>query len=289
MPRIKFNDGQEILHSDLDKIAQAIEKELMDRISYEMGARQTDLCFGDSFLVEYVSATSVSVRAGNGVQTDSTQTDPEPKKRLLSQAASETIAVAAADGANPRIDIVCIRANRATTASESRNFKDVDDSVSVVSMVVKTDWDADLLVVAGTPAGSPAVPSTPAGYIKIAELAIAAATGLPALGGITDKRNVYLPGSSRLAYATKVADYTGTSMDELTLFDTSGGNRTHTLPPAASCPGKIIRSMKSTNDANTLTIDGNGSETINGELTQVIDYQYTMLSMLSIGTGWVLV
>lgn len=287
MPRIKFNDGQEIIYQDLNNIAAAIEKELLERVAYELGCRQENFCFSDSFLVSYVSSTSVSVAAGIGMQTDSSQTDPESKKRLLYLASAATKSLSAADPSNPRIDIVCIKANRATIGTDSRNFKDVDDTLSVVSFDVETDWASDVLVVTGTPAGSPSAPATPAGYIKIATLAVAAATGLPASGGITDNRTVFLPGSSRMAYVTKTAAYTATPMDEMIFGNTASGSFSVTLPPAANCPGKILRIMQ-ISATNNLTVDGNASETINGELTQVLDQQYSTLTILSNGTGWVI-
>lgn len=284
--RILFNDGQEIVQDDFNQIAQASETELYDRIAFQLGLKQENFCFDDSFLVEYLSSTSVTVRAGVGFQTDNTQTSPEPKKRLLALASQATKTLAAPDGANPRIDIVSIKATRVVTATENRNFKDVTEVLSVQSMDVKSDWELDCVVTTGTPSGSPAIPSTPAGYIKIAELAIAAGTGLPSTGGITDKRSVFLQGSSRSSYATKTANYTLTPMDEMILGDATSGNLTFALPPASSCPGKIVRIKKIDSSANTLTIDPYLSELIDGESTQVIENQYTCLTLLSINSGW---
>lgn len=288
MPRTFFNDGQEIIYQDLNKQAQDAEVLLLDRIAYELGQRQQDFVFYDSFLVEYVSGTSVSVKAGLGVQYDSTQVAPEGTKRLLRRAANGNKSLAAADGANPRIDIVSIKATLAASLTEDRNFKSIDDVVASVSMTTEKDWEADVVVTTGTPGVSPAIPTTPTGYIKIAELAVAASTGLPSTGGITDKRTVFLPGSSKMAYASKSANYTATPMDELILMDATGGARTVTLPPAAQCPGKILGVMKSDSSANAVTADGNSAEMINGELTQVISNQYTLLQFLSISTGWVI-
>jgi hypothetical protein len=288
MPRIYFNDGQEITYGDLNKIAQAIEKELMDRLGYELMGRQVNCVFRDSFKVSYVGGTSVSVKAGVGVQSDATQVDPEPEKRMLFVATDTTKTLTAADGANPRIDIVCIKANRATVASATRNFKALDGTLSSTSTPIETDWASDLLVVAGTPAGSPAVPATPAGYIKLAELAVAASTGLPSSGGITDKRTIFIPGSNGAAIRTVTAAATATPEDETIFGDCTSAGFTIMLPPAAICPNKILRIMKSDSSANVLTVDGNASELLNDALTQTIEYQYTVLSLLSTGTGWVL-
>lgn len=70
---------------------------------------------------------------------------------------------------------------------------------------------------------------------------------------------------------------------------TAGGNVQINLPAAAGVTGARITVVKTTGDANTVTVEGDGAETINGELNQVIDTQWTALTFLSIGTGWVLV
>ena len=73
-------------------------------------------------------------------------------------------------------------------------------------------------------------------------------------------------------------------------FDCSGGARTANLPTAASSfvngTGRIYVIRKSDSSANTLTIDGNGSETINGTTTKVINAQYGTYVIQSNGTSW---
>lgn len=284
MPRIQVNDGQEILYGDINNIAAAAEKEMFERVAYELGQRQTNFCFNDSFLVEYASSTSVTVRAGIGFQTDATQTDPESKKRLLFLDAAATATITAADGANPRIDIVSIKATRATVDTASRNYKAVDGTVSVQTLDTETDWDLDIVVTAGTPAGSPAVPSTPSGYIKIAELAIAATTGLPSTGGITDKRVTYMPYKRSLL--SKTAAYTVLAHDEGVLADATSAAFTLTLPPAAQCTDKLFNFVKTDSSVNLVTLDGNASETINGATTFTLKKQYHSVILHCDGSVW---
>lgn len=190
MPRKFFNDGQFLEYSDFNLITAALEKELYDRVFFRMFGSQENKVFDDSFYVSYVSATQVSVAAGLGFQTGDAA-DTEPQKRLLYTASATTKTVAAADATNPRIDIVCIKHNRAATVTEMRDFKDAsDDSVSSQSMDVQKDWSADISVVTGTPAGSPSAPATPAGYIKIATIAVPAVTGPTSQSNITDNRPI---------------------------------------------------------------------------------------------------
>lgn len=70
------------------------------------------------------------------------------------------------------------------------------------------------------------------------------------------------------------------------LADVSGGDFTITLPAASGNSGKRIGVKLITGTANTLTIDGNGSETIDGSITQTLDIQYDSLTLLCDGSNW---
>lgn len=59
-----------------------------------------------------------------------------------------------------------------------------------------------------------------------------------------------------------------------------------TLPLAINYKGRFFYIKKIDASANNLTIDGNGSETIDGQLTAVISVQYTCLTIYSDGTEW---
>lgn len=187
--RRTFQDGMEITYGDLNKISSSIERGLYDEVLYKMLLEKQDAFFGTSLYVTYVNGTRVAVAAGYGFQTVSGATSPEPTKQLIKHAASENLDITTPDPTNPRIDIVCVKANRANSDTATRKFKDIDTSeISDESLVVETDWQCDLVITAGTPAGSPVAPSTPAGYVKIATLAIAASTGMASQASITDNR-----------------------------------------------------------------------------------------------------
>lgn len=218
MPRRNANDGQFIEYADFNKLTAALEKELYDRVFFRMFGSQENKVFDDSFYVSYVSATQVSVAAGLGFQTGDAD-DTEPQKRLLYKGSATTKTVAAAHASNPRIDIVCIKHARATALTESRDFKDASDgSVSSQSMVVQNDWDSDLLVVTGTPAGSPSAPATPAGYIKLATIAVPAVTGPTSQSNITDNRPILSTFGTEKSFSmtnnqSSAANVTGLSFD----------------------------------------------------------------------------
>ena len=197
MSRRQFNDGQEVIYQDFNDMGAGVERELYDRVIYELVNRGEDAVFSDSFTVSYVSPTQVSVLAGVGFQSDVTQVDPEPNKRLLYRASSTAINLTPADLTNDRIDIVCMKAARVDGATESRKYKaPITDVISNQNFVVSNEWEAEFLLVAGTPSGSPAVPATPAGYLKIAELDVSAVTGLSGSGAVTDTRDIMPIGSS---------------------------------------------------------------------------------------------
>lgn len=288
MPRKQFNDGQEIVFSDLASISSVLEKELFERVLYQMMNRQDNVVFGDSFAVGFVDATHVSVNAGVGFQTDNTQVDPEPTKRMMFLSALQNLVIAAADPANPRIDIVCIQNQRANGATTPRNFKDpVSGVVSAQNMVVETDWLAGLQVVAGVPAGSPAAPAVPAGWIKLAQVTVAAVTGVAGAGSITDTRPMYQRPSSSLNRRTAIASGTVGSDDEFIYIDATAGSVTETLPSAASCSGKVYVIKRKVSDvsANNAVVAAAGTDLIDGQATYALAAGQT-LEIMSDGTGW---
>lgn len=85
---------------------------------------------------------------------------------------------------------------------------------------------------------------------------------------------------------TVAVDTTLGNEDHTVLVDASGGNRIITLPPAADARFRTYNIKKIDATANTVTIDGNGAETIDDAVTQVISTQYTSLQIISDGVSW---
>lgn len=75
-------------------------------------------------------------------------------------------------------------------------------------------------------------------------------------------------------------------VDQIVPLDSSGGAFTHYLPPAAYCRGQIITLIKTGTGTNAVTVDGFGSETINGLTTIKLVAQYDFLRLLSDGSNW---
>ncbi len=286
MPRINFDDGVEIIHEDLSNIPAALELELYDRVIYELMQRQKNCVFGAGLKVTYVNATTLQVAAGVGFQYDNTQVDPESMNRLLFVAINTNKTITAADGSHGRIDILSIKANRAATADDTRNVKSAIDSTVAGTLVdTETDWASDLLITAGTPSVSPAVPATPVGYIKLAEIVVTQTTGISGSSAITDKRPKFFFGGQKTVSVS--ATYTATVDDRVIL---ANGTFTITLPSSADrydATNDIAMPLTVINvGTGVITLDGAGSETMSGDLTETLDNQYTTMHLVPNGANW---
>lgn len=86
---------------------------------------------------------------------------------------------------------------------------------------------------------------------------------------------------------SKTTAYTVVLSDFLVKGDTTSGAFTVTLFASSGNAGKelVIKNL----GASNLTIDGNGSETIDGSLTKVLTNKYSSINIICDGTGWVIV
>lgn len=82
------------------------------------------------------------------------------------------------------------------------------------------------------------------------------------------------------------ADYTITLEDHTILCDATSGNITVTLPTAYLGDEYYFNIKKVDSSANTVTIDGSGSETVDGATTKVISTQYDCVTIQSDGAEW---
>lgn len=79
--------------------------------------------------------------------------------------------------------------------------------------------------------------------------------------------------------------YTATDADYTIIANTSGGNITINLPATSGITGRIYN-IKEISASNTLTIDPNASENIDGSTTKTINTQYQSVQIISDGTQW---
>ena len=87
------------------------------------------------------------------------------------------------------------------------------------------------------------------------------------------------------------ADYTVLDSDGYTtiLFSTGNTPRTLTLPTLADNSTRKIKVKKTDSGTGTVTIDGEGAETIDDETTIVINYQYEEVEIQATSTQWVII
>lgn len=76
-----------------------------------------------------------------------------------------------------------------------------------------------------------------------------------------------------------------THVHTLVIVDTSGGDVTLTLPPAAGVSGHKL-DVKKVNASHTLTVDADGAETIDGSATVSWSTNNQSYSIVSDGTQW---
>lgn len=82
------------------------------------------------------------------------------------------------------------------------------------------------------------------------------------------------------------ADYTAPLGVSFIPVDASSGAVTVTLPAVDESSGRRITVKKIDNSANTVTVDGNGSETIDDATTQIITTQYDSICVMSDLSEW---
>jgi hypothetical protein len=92
-------------------------------------------------------------------------------------------------------------------------------------------------------------------------------------------------GGLKLEYDAKTADYTATEAESL-IACTAAALRTITLPAAASSAGQSLTIRKTDATAFPVLIDGNASETIDGETGIYLTLQYESVTVQCDATGW---
>lgn len=80
-----------------------------------------------------------------------------------------------------------------------------------------------------------------------------------------------------------------TANSDLVFVNATDGNTTINLPAAASHRGRVFTVKKTDATANTVTIDGKASETIDGATTLVLTAQYETKTIASNGTNWMII
>ena len=119
------------------------------------------------------------VEKGLAFVNDATETDVfEPIYKAIPVDAQQTGTATAHDPTNARKDLISIGPSTVAEENVSRQIYDEPmDLFNPSGEDTHTRRTFELTVTAGTPSGSPVLPSTPAGHIQIAELQIPATSG----------------------------------------------------------------------------------------------------------------
>jgi hypothetical protein len=88
------------------------------------------------------------------------------------------------------------------------------------------------------------------------------------------------------AITSKQQDYTLTATDHTVLVNCSGGNVTITLPTAVGCAGRMYIIKRTDTSANSVNIDANGSEQIDGSTSLVGVAAGGSIVLQSDNSGW---
>ncbi len=102
----------------------------------------------------------------------------------------------------------------------------------------------------------------------------------------TPLSTLHVNGTFALPIRTITTSTTATATDYTVLCDATAGAVVLTLPAVAGITNRIYNLKKIDSSANTCTLDGNASETIDGALTQVISVQWQNVQIQTNGTAW---
>jgi hypothetical protein len=163
-----------------------------------------------------------------------------------------------------------------TTNATNTTYNSVWDNRSIVNNNTGTVISGYLYnpVITGTQAGNET------------NYAFRAASGLSMFGGTAPTSTLQTGGSFAATITSTSSDITLSVSHHTVVVDASGASKTITLPAASGCTGRIYLNKKTYSSVNTVTIDGNASETIDGATTVVLSLQYNGKTIQSDGTNW---
>ena len=108
---------------------------------------------------------------------------------------------------------------------------------------------------------------------------------LGAADASADEVDQIRPFSTRIITTT----HTATKNDDVILCDASGGAFTITLPAAVNSTGIVLHIKKIDSSVNSVTVDGNSSETIDDATTAIITTQYESIQIICTGSEWFII
>ena len=179
--------------------------------------------------------------------------------------------------------------DRATAASGTATnavFNSFAQSTIAASNISVTTTHSATIYIAGAPAAGTNITLTNAYalWIDDGDVRLDGNVGIGFAVKATSRLDVNGPIAT--AYLSVSADTTLDGTHSFVAVDATAAARVITLPAAAGIVGRRYTIKKTDSSGNTVTIDGNGAETIDGAATKVISTQYTSHSLISTGSAW---
>ena len=121
--------------------------------------------------------------------------------------------------------------------------------------------------------------SSQSGVIQVYEFQLV----LAALPSLVEKNNLV---NGQINVLKITTDYTALSSDIFIYAEASSADITVTLPSAVGLDGKVYRIKKIDNTGYSIIVDADGSETIDGQTTKIINGQYDSMTIVSDNVEW---
>jgi len=114
-------------------------------------------------------------------------------------------------------------------------------------------------------------------------------SGLSGFGTAAPASTLETGASFGAAITSTSSDITLDATHHTVKVDASSAGRTETLPAASGCARRIYIIKKIDSSGNTVTVDGNASETIDGATTYVLSAQWKYVTIQSDGSNWMVI
>ncbi len=105
----------------------------------------------------------------------------------------------------------------------------------------------------------------------------------------TPNSTLQISGSISTPVSTKTTTYTLTETDNILLGDATSATFTITLPTAVGINGRRYTIKKTDSSINFVTVDGDGSETIDGDTSFDLELQDEVIEVVSNGNNWAII
>lgn len=176
-----WNTNQAVTSSDLNRMGKAAQASVLNllaaRLLYDATTEQPRTGnIGDDCLCVVTGALEVTVLRGITWRYDSSETNAwAPHYKVAIVEADEALTLDAHD-AQARIDVISVAPAEEDDESAGRVVWD-GSALTGTTVDTRRKLTATLTVTKGTPGVSPAVPATPSGHVKLAQVTVPAVAG----------------------------------------------------------------------------------------------------------------